>query len=39
MKRAVKITPMLLGMDGMQLRSVSAKTVLHLFRNQGRMVA
>jgi hypothetical protein len=39
MKRAVGITTMLLDIDGVQLRPVSAKTVLHLLRKQGWIVA
>jgi len=39
MKRAVKITPVLLDMDGMRLRSVSGMTGPDLFRKHGRIGA
>jgi len=39
MKRTIKMTPMLLDMDGMQLRSVSGMAGSDLFRKQERVGA
>jgi hypothetical protein len=39
MKRTIKITTMLLDIDGVQLRSISKMTGSDLFRKQGRIGA